>query len=350
MTKKRVCVCGHFGFGHNLLNGQTVKTKILTEELERALGVNEVQKIDTSGKFKAVLRLPFTVPFAMMHSHNLVILPAYKGIRLIAFLIAFWKIFFRHCTIHYTVVGAWLPRFMSTKPLLRYFVRHSIDYIYAETSTMKEQLCRTGIHNVLIMPNCKKLDTLRKNDLVLKHNEPLRLCTFSRIMKMKGIVEAADVVKTINKECGRTVFTLDIYGPVWPADQEWFDAVQTTFSSAVRYCGMVEFSQSVNVLKKYFMLIFPTRFATEGVPGTLIDAYAAGLPVLAARWESFADVVNENVTGLGYTLDDYDEMKACLMDIATHPDRVERMRVNCIEKAAEFVPESVCQTLIAHLK
>ena len=32
---KTACVIGHFGFGRNLLNGQTIKTKILTEELEK---------------------------------------------------------------------------------------------------------------------------------------------------------------------------------------------------------------------------------------------------------------------------------------------------------------------------
>ena len=30
---KKVCVIGHFGEGKVLLNGQTVKTKIITEEL-----------------------------------------------------------------------------------------------------------------------------------------------------------------------------------------------------------------------------------------------------------------------------------------------------------------------------
>ena len=30
---KRVCIIGHFGHGENLLNGQTVKTKIVTKEI-----------------------------------------------------------------------------------------------------------------------------------------------------------------------------------------------------------------------------------------------------------------------------------------------------------------------------
>ena len=34
---KKVCVIGHFGFGENLLNGQTIKTKIVTKELINSL-------------------------------------------------------------------------------------------------------------------------------------------------------------------------------------------------------------------------------------------------------------------------------------------------------------------------
>ena len=45
----KVSVLGHFGEGENLLNGQTVKTKITTEALEAQLGHRQVHKIDTHG-------------------------------------------------------------------------------------------------------------------------------------------------------------------------------------------------------------------------------------------------------------------------------------------------------------
>ena len=39
---KKAGVCGHFGIGRNLLNGQTVKTKTVTEELTK--GMHEARK------------------------------------------------------------------------------------------------------------------------------------------------------------------------------------------------------------------------------------------------------------------------------------------------------------------
>ena len=57
----KVSILGHFGEGVNLLNGQTVKTKIITEELQNQLGQDQVLKIDTHGGWKTLLKAPFQV-------------------------------------------------------------------------------------------------------------------------------------------------------------------------------------------------------------------------------------------------------------------------------------------------
>lgn len=348
--KKQVCVCGHFGFGENLLNGQTIKTKILAAELERVLGSDQVLKTDTSGGIKALFRLPFTVTRCMRRSKNLVILPAYKGLRMLSLIITIDRLFIKHCTVHYAVVGAWLPSFISNKPLLRFNIHHAVDYIYAETSTMKRQLAEVGFTNVLVMPNCKQLNIIEPDQLQTVHQKPYRLCTFSRVMRMKGLAEAASVIEEINKEAGETIYTLDIYGPVHPADKDWFDEIQSTFPSEINYRGVVEFERSVDVLRDYFMLLFPTRFPTEGIPGTLIDAYAAGLPVLSAKWNSFSDIVDEGITGWGFELDNWIEMKQRLVQLADEPERAERLRLNCLTKAKALEPEAVLKTLIGQLR
>ena len=43
---KLVGIIGHFGFGLNMLNGQTIKTKIVTKALEDRFGNDEVLKVD----------------------------------------------------------------------------------------------------------------------------------------------------------------------------------------------------------------------------------------------------------------------------------------------------------------
>ena len=112
--QKRVGVVGHFGFGKNLLNGQTIKTKIITDELEKELGETEVVKIDTHGGIKAYLKLPFQLFGLLRKCRNVIILPAHRGLRVITPILNFWNIFFKR-NLHYCVIGGWLPEFLKNR-------------------------------------------------------------------------------------------------------------------------------------------------------------------------------------------------------------------------------------------
>ena len=46
-------ICGHFGIGLNLLNGQTIKTKIVANEFRKQLGEEQVDIVDTHGGVKS---------------------------------------------------------------------------------------------------------------------------------------------------------------------------------------------------------------------------------------------------------------------------------------------------------
>lgn len=78
---KRICVIGHFAYGLEYFDGQTVKTKIITKELEKQLGKDEVSKIDTHGGKKKMLQLIFQLPVTMKNVKNIIMMPAHNGIR-----------------------------------------------------------------------------------------------------------------------------------------------------------------------------------------------------------------------------------------------------------------------------
>ncbi|MBQ8363831.1 MAG: glycosyltransferase, partial [Thermoguttaceae bacterium] len=239
---RKVAVIGHFGFGREYLDGQTVKTKIVAQELERRFGETQVLKSDTHGGAKTLLKAPFHVFRALKRCENVVILPAHNGLRVIAPLLAFERRFFKNRKIHYAVIGGWLPEFLTKRPRLAKALK-TFDGIYVETNVMKRALEAQGFANVWVMPNCKYLDALDESELVYPTSEPYKLCTFSRVMREKGIEDAVDAVKKVNERFGRTVYTLDIYGQVDPAQTEWFDALRKTFPDFVAYRGSVPFDK-----------------------------------------------------------------------------------------------------------
>jgi glycosyltransferase involved in cell wall biosynthesis len=169
-------------------------------------------------------------------------------------------------------------------------------------------------------------------------------------MKEKGIETAIRAVEEVNQKLGYTVFSLDIYGPVAEESKEWFQTLQDNMQEYICYRGCVSSNQSVDVLKEYFALLFPTHFYTEGIPGTIIDAYASGVPVIAAKWESYADVVDEDITGVSYEFEKEEQLADLAFYYAQSPEKLLCMRENCIRKAQEYTPPMALRILVEQIK
>lgn len=345
---KKVCVIGHFGVGENLSNGQTIKTKIITEALINRLGENEVIKIDTYGGKKNLIKSPFQVINAYKNAKNIIILPAHNGLRIYTPLLSFFRHFFKKRKLHYVVIGGWLPDFIKSKRLLKKQLK-KFDCIYVETDSMKIALKDQGFNNVVVMPNCKKLPPLAESELVYSTNEPYKLCTFSRVMKEKGIEDAVNAVKAVNEHFGRTVFELDIYGQVDSNQTEWFEKLSLNFPTYIRYGGLVPFDKSVDVLKDYFALLFPTYYEGEGFAGTLIDAYSAGVPVIASDWKYNAELVNENV-GFVYPTGDQRAFVDILKAMAVDPTLLLCKKRLCLIEADKYKIDKAVQILIEQIE
>lgn len=343
----KVSVLGHFGEGENLLNGQTIKTKIVTEELQNQLGQEQVLKFDTHGGRKVLLKAPFQVISALKKSKNIIIFPAHNGLRVYAPLLYFFRKFFKSRKLHYVVIGGWLPEFLSQRKRLTKALK-SFDCIYVETNTMKAALEDQGFDNVFVMPNCKKLTVLSEDELVYPQGTPYRLCTFSRVMKEKGIEDAVNAVIDVNEKLGYKAYSLDIYGQVDPAQMLWFDGLKAKFPDYVNYGGTVAYDKSVDVLKQYFALLFPTYYSGEGFAGTLIDAFSAGVPVIASDWKYNAEIVNEDV-GCLFAAGKTNELKKILLDIANDPNQILIKKKLCLKEAQKFCPDRAAIVLIGQL-
>lgn len=338
MPTKRICICGHFGFGVRLLNGQTIKTKIICKELQREYGKEDMYIIDTHGKINNVL-LFFRLIWGLIICRNIIILPAQGGMRVIPVWLCLWNFFWKR-KLHYIVIGGWVAKFLDKRHITKWALRF-FHNIYCETSTLQKELIKRNYNNTVILPNCKSLTIISEDSIDYSSNYPLRLVIFSRIMKQKGIADAVNVVEKINKVKGKDIYNIDIYGQIDNTESEWFTKLQNTFTTSVKYKGCVDFDKSVETLSKYFALIFPTRFFTEGIPGTIIDAYAAGLPVIAAQWESYKDVVIEEETGFSYKFNDINALEELLIKIAANPEMITKIKRNCILKANNYIPENV---------
>lgn len=340
---RRISICGHFGFGKNLLNGQTVKTKIISDELEKYYGKGKIERIDTHGGRKSVIKMLLKLFVALLTGNSIVILPAYNGIRVIVpFLYYVNKVF--HRKLFYVVIGGWLPAFLESKPVLKRQLQ-SFTGIYVETNSMKNALIAQLFENIYVLPNCKKLSIIAKKNLKIgcKHK---KMCTFSRVMKEKGIQEAIEAVKRANEEYGEEVFSLDIYGQIDSKQEEWFRGIMESAPSYIKYAGVIPYDKSSEVLKEYFVLLFPTYHEGEGFAGTLIDAMAAGVPVIATDWKYNAEIVIENKIGYLVKPKDVLDLKNAILKMTREQKEYYDYKINCIVNAEKYLPENAIRVLI----
>lgn len=343
----RATIIGHFAFGLQCLDGQTIKTKTIYSTLQDCIGNDSIRAIDTHGTIKFLLKLPFILFSVLRSTKNVIILPAQRGIKIISPLLLLLNIFFQR-NIHYIVIGGWLPQMVKDCKLVKFSVLH-FHHIYVETKKMQQELQSIGVENVIVMPNFKNIPLIDVQDIQKQqYCEPYPLCTFSRVSQEKGIEVAIEAVKSANQKLGRTAFSLDIYGQI-EKEKEWFTPLISQQPKEIKYKGLVASNNSVNVLSQYFMLLFPTFYSGEGLAGTLIDSMFTGLPVIATNWHNNDEVIVNNQNGFLVPIKDHESIANILYDIACHPETILPMRRNCINTASKYIPTEVIQILINQL-
>ena len=343
----KVGICGHFGIGKELINGQTDKTKAVYKALVKSIGAENITILDTCGWQKNPLKMFNGCRKLLSDCENVIMMPARAGFKVFpAVFTAFNTVYSRK--LHYIVVGGWLPDRLRDNRALIPPIR-KLDRVYVELEQMKDDLYSLGIKNAVYMPNFRETNALSPNELIHNTTEPYRLCTFSRVMKSKGIEEAVDAVRFVNKKLGRTVYILDIFGKVEPEYAERFSEICGEFEDYINYRGFIESDDSTQELKNCFALLFPTVYEGEGFAGTIVDAFAAGVPVIATDWRYNADIIRHLVDGIVYDTAKPELLGKILLDAAQHPEKLNNMKINCLERAAHFDADEASKTLLKEL-
>lgn len=341
-------IIGHFAKGKNLNDGQTVKTRNLYNQLVEIYGKDEVGAIDTYQYKKHPFSLLFQCIFAIKEKENIIILPAKNGIKVFVPLFVYFNKLF-HKKLFYVVVGGWLPEFLEDRPKLQQQIQ-KITMIFVETENMKKKLNKLGVENVDILPNFKKIKIVDKKDLIWNPNLPIKVCTFSRVMKEKGIENAIHAITNINQKENRKIFHLDIYGPIVKKYQKEFEEISKKCLHSVSYQGVVDAKNSVSVLKNYQFLLFPTYYEGEGFAGTIIDALSSGVPVIASDWKYNPEIIKNEYNGFLFQTKDDEELMKILYEIYQNKYDITKIKENCLKSAEKYIPEKVIKKFLKYVK
>jgi glycosyltransferase involved in cell wall biosynthesis len=135
-----------------------------------------------------------------------------------------------------------------------------------------------------------------------KHG-PIRIGFLSNLIPEKGLDTAFAVLRSLRDEGIKSVFL--VAGPVVEAEmQNLLDRIRSELGDDFRYCGALYGAEKAAFFRDLDVFLFPTRYTNEAQPIVVLEALAAGVPVLATGRGAIADDVIP-AGGAIYTDDEY---------------------------------------------
>ena len=290
---KEILILGYFGYHTNQLDGQTVKTRDLYHLVDNKMGYS-VDYFDTED-FKYNKLSVFKMLWKVISCKNLFYLPAHNNLKYIFPIIFCLSILFRF-RINYFVVGGWLSDYIKVLPIHRIMLSR-VKGIHVETHKLCYDLKHcNGLDNVDIFPNFRFFDYDENRSLdseKFKKSPVLKLVFVSRVDQTKGLDTLLQVAEILRNQYPTSFVTIDFYGQ---KKDEYFDKYlsDVPFYS---YKGELKPEQVIPTLGNYDALIFPTHYDGEGCPGILIEALAAGIPIIASDWKYNSEFISTGENG-----------------------------------------------------
>lgn len=323
-------VLGYFGYRTNQLDGQTVKTRDLYRLVQQQK--KNITYYDTQ-EFKYNKLSILNMFCQVIKCDKLIYLPAHNNLKYIFPLIFILSKLFRF-EIHYYVVGGWLREFIGNLPLHTKMLS-KIAGIHVETSTLKNELIEYyNFSNVDLFPNFRFFE-FTPNRIT---DDKLRLVFVARINRMKGLDWIFDFADYVVEHELEHKFRITFYGPLNEDDRQYFYDMLQRFPF-VEYRGILQPNEIYETLNNYDALLLPTHYYTEGLPGSIVDAYISGIPVIVTKWKHAHEFVEDGITGFVIPFENgSQQLIECLLSLESDREKLKQLQQNALEKRAEFAP------------
>lgn len=325
-----ILIIGYFGFKTNQLDGQTIKTRNVYELIKRNYShQDKVNYLDTeeikTSPIKAIYNL-FVRPIA---ANKIVYLPGETNLnKYFLFLYTLSK--FTRKEIIYPVVGGWLPQFLKNNKRLSTKLK-KIKVLLVETERMKIELESMGFDNINMLEN------FRITDFIPSTSKPIHNFNFvfmARIRRDKGCDIIFEAVNKLQSQT-ETKFDIDFYGGISENYKSEFLA-KVEKSTNIHYKGIVQPSDVYNTLSKYDCLLLPTYYDGEGFPGSIVEAYISGIPVIVSDWKDLATFVEEEKTGFIIPPRNSNALEERMRYLLTNPNLIPILKKNILKEANKF--------------
>ena len=275
----KVYYIGQFGKG---MGGVTVKNRNVFSFYESH--IENIHKVDlTKVKHFSISNIVKVVSCLFAKRRILLGMSKNSRNRFLKMLYSFKKYNLKHCTV-FIMGGTFHEDIKKDEKLKRCFLL--CKHIFVETPIMVKSLVCQGFNNVSLLPNCR---FKQNEDIVPTTNKNIKCLFFSLICPNKGV----DLILEASKQLHDVSF--DFYGPVVNDYKETFnDAIKEASNCEYRGVFTGGEDDKIRLLNQWDILLLPTRFITEGVPGIIVEAKMSAIVPVVSNFSNALFLLNDD--------------------------------------------------------
>lgn len=217
------------------------------------------------------------------------------------------------------VIGGTLDRQIGKLPTLKKWLYlkalKKLDGIFAESKLLLEGLQALGLTKVELVFNPRVDSGARWNQ---NHQANGKIVFISRITEDKGVSVLLDAFKLLVEEGHQ--LSLDFYGPIDPDYDSTFREKLEKLDGKANFRGQVSPDQVQDTLVNYHFLVLPTFHFGEGLPGILVEAAMAGVPIITTRFNSLPEYFEHGISALLAEPQEVESLKTYMEMLLTNHD------------------------------
>lgn len=211
-------------------------------------------------------------------------------------------------------------RLMESKSIINRLASICIKYslnnatkVRSLSSKMTKMLNDKGIENNIVeIPNRVNLDIFKNTIIKEKLSNPIRIISVGRFVWEKGYENAINVIFNLRKSY-KIELTLIGGGPLLTQYNEIIDNRE-----GIQLIEWVSQEEFVPLLQNSDIYIQPS--VSEGMPRTILEAMAVGLPVIASDVGAISGIIENNTNGIIVTPNNDLELETAIIKLIENDD------------------------------
>ena len=194
-----------------------------------------------------------------------------------------------------------------------HFVAIASNFMCAQAMRVSDPEYWKNFHIVRCGINPAEMPERQKRDR--QAQEPVRIICVGRLSPEKGYAVLAGALSILKTQ--RQKFSVEIVGDGPSRAKIAHSFVEQGVDNKIVWHGALPEKATLRKIAAADMLVLPSLM--EGLPVVLIEAMAIGVPVIASLVAGIPELVDNERTGLTFTLTDEEALAAAIMRLADSP-------------------------------